>query len=116
MKKYVYKDAYPQKVFRGVLKEKKKSIRRSKEHTNKGLEHFAENSELNIVRKFLLKDLLRNHNVPLSRATLIVDSIFRMYDSLVAAYEVNNSMLTTVLIKVDSIVDRVQNSILKKSN
>ena len=102
MKKYVYKEAYPEKVFRGVFKEET------------GLEPFTEASELDIVRKFLLKDLLRNHKIPLSRAKLIIDSIFRLYDTLISAFGVSNSLLTTMLTKVDNIVDKLQSAVSKR--
>lgn len=118
MKKYVYKDAYPEKVFRGVFKEETDpTIVSGTYHgfeDDAGLEPFTEASELDIVRKFLLKDLLRNHKISLSRAKLIIDSIFRFYDTLISAFGVSNSLLTAMLTKVDNIVDKLQSAVLKR--
>lgn len=112
-KQYSFKEATKSKTYSGLdkktkrVKEATKGIYKGVKDED-GLEALNEAGEFSIVRKFLLKDMMRNHRFPMSRAKFVVGGLEKIYGTMISAQTVSNSLLNQVVKKIEVFDDRVQ--------
>lgn len=89
---------------------------RNRVRESTGYTRFFEASEHDMVRKFLYRDMVRNHKIPVSKARIIVDTLFRVHDTLISAFKVRNSLLTFTMSRINNFIDKLQNVILRRQD
>lgn len=113
-KVYSFKEATKSKIYKGYgLKEAVKTGIYKGTPDETGFQALEESGEINVIRKYLLRDTIRNHHVSMSKAKLIVETIVKVYETLLAQ-TVSNGVLAQAIRSVTKFDVKMQTNISKR--